>query len=171
MAPGRVLGQPGPDRVIDGELALGFELEQDHRGEGLGVAADLPQCAGRYGRPAVVAGGPVGQADGRPGAGEGDPQRDRGDVLGRAPGRQVIAEVSAQGRLQRGAGLAGLGGQSGGRSGGRAGGQKRTCAEQGAGGRGRGRGQPAAGTPACGVPDGRSHVSSSGLMRRWDRWY
>jgi hypothetical protein len=83
------------------ETALGFQLQQDHRGEGLGVAADLPQRAGGDRWSAVVAGGPVGQADGRPAAGEGDPQRHRGDVLGRAPGRQVIAEVAAQCRPQR----------------------------------------------------------------------
>jgi hypothetical protein len=41
-APGRVLGQPSPDRVIDRQPALGFQLEQDHRRECLGVAADLP---------------------------------------------------------------------------------------------------------------------------------
>ena len=98
MAPGRVLRQPCADRVADGQLALGFELKKDHRGEGLCVAADLPERPGRYRRTAVVAGGPGGQADGWPGAGEGDSQRHSGNMLSGAPVGQVAAQVAAQRR-------------------------------------------------------------------------
>ena len=131
-APGRVLGQPFAERVVDRQLAFGFQLQQDHRGEGLGVAADLPQRAGGYRRPAGVPGRAGGQVDGRGGAGEGDPQRDRGDVLGLPPGGQVVAEVLAQRRLQRGAASAGRAG----RGAGRAAGQDPGRAQQGAAGHG-----------------------------------
>ena len=43
ILPCRILRQPFPDRVVDVELAGGFELEDQRGGEFLGVAADVEQ--------------------------------------------------------------------------------------------------------------------------------
>ena len=46
VLPCRILRQPAPDRVIELELAGGFELEDQRGGEFLGVAADVEESVG-----------------------------------------------------------------------------------------------------------------------------
>jgi hypothetical protein len=49
VLPLRVLRQPPAERVVDRQAVLGLRLEEQHRGEGLGVAADLQTLLGRTG--------------------------------------------------------------------------------------------------------------------------
>jgi len=51
VGPGRVLRQSRADRVADGQLALGFELKKDHRGDALVLLPIGQRAAGDSGGP------------------------------------------------------------------------------------------------------------------------
>jgi hypothetical protein len=70
VAPLRVLRQPPPERVVDRQAALRLGLEQQHRGEGLGVAADLPDAVRAHRLDAVEHHGPGADLEARPAIGQ-----------------------------------------------------------------------------------------------------